>query len=105
MPSWLPVAIWGIPLLIALLTALVPWAAAALAHRIAAMLMAVATGLAGWMAVLSLRSGETFSGPHATWLDLGSFTLGVGVYVDPMGAVMALIVCLLATLVLVFNAW
>ena len=102
---WLPLAIWGIPLVVAVLTALVPWAAAALAHRFAAAAMAVATGLAGWMAVLSLRSGEAFSGPHATWLDLGSFTLGVGVYVDPMGAVMALIVCLLATLVLVFNAW
>jgi NADH:ubiquinone oxidoreductase subunit 5 (subunit L)/multisubunit Na+/H+ antiporter MnhA subunit len=105
MAPWLPVAIWCIPLLIAVLTALVPWGAAALAHRVAATGMAVATGLAGWMAVLSLHSGEAFSGPHATWLDLGSFTLGVGVYVDPMGAVMALIVCLLSTLVLVFNAW
>ena len=105
MAPWLPIAIWAIPLLVAVLTALVPWGAAALAHRFAAAAMAVATGLAGWMAVLSLRSGEAFSGPHATWLDAGSFTLGVGVYVDPMGAVMALIVCLLATLVLVFNAW
>ena len=105
MPSWLPVAIWFIPLLIAGFTALVPWTGAVLAHRFAAAAMGVATGLAGWMAALSLRSGEAFSGPHATWLDLGSFTLGVGVYVDPMGAVMALIVCLLATLVLVFNAW
>lgn len=105
MAPWLPIAIWGIPLFVAVLTALVPWGAAALAHRFAAAAMAVATGLAGWMAALSLQSGEVFHGPHATWLDVGSFTLGVGVYVDPMGAVMALIVCLLATLVLVFNAW
>src|SRR5262245_49561701 len=105
MPSWLPIAIWAIPLLIAVFTALVPWTGAALAHRFAAAAMGVATALSGWMAAVSLRSGEAFSGPHATWLDLGSFTLGVGVYVDPMGALMALIVCLLATLVLVFNAW
>lgn len=104
-PLGLPVAIWLAPLLAALVTALVPRSRPGLAHGIAAFACATATALALWMASVVVPAGSGFQGPHATWLDLGSFVLGVGTFVDPMGAIMTVIVCLLATLVLVFNAW
>ncbi|MBL9079079.1 MAG: NADH-quinone oxidoreductase subunit L [Planctomycetes bacterium] len=75
------------------------------AHAVAAAAMLVATLLAVPMAVEVVGSGAVVVGPHATWLDLGRFTLGVGTMVDPTGAVLAAIVALLATVVLVFNAW
>ena len=104
-PNWLPVAIGIVPLATALAVGLLPRRAADAAHWLAAAAMAVGTALAGWQALAVVGAGTAVQGPHATWLDLGSFTLGIGVYVDPMGAVMALIVCLLGTLVLLFNRW
>src|SRR5262249_62178555 len=89
----------------ALLVGRLPWAQAALARRVAAALLAADTVLAAWMAIAVVAAGAPFTGPHATWIDTGALSFGVGVYVDPMGAVMALIVCGLATAVLVFNAW
>ncbi len=108
-PGWVSVAIALIPLLTALGVGLLPRARADLAHGIAAAAMAACTALCVWLAIDIVGSGQAVQGPHATWLQLGSdggsFTLGIGTYVDPMGAVMALIVCGLATVVLVFNAW
>lgn len=104
-PGWLPVVIWLLPLAAALLTGRVSWSRASVAHGIGVGFLVVATALAAWMGVNVVRDGGAFQGPHADWLDLGSFTLGVGIYVDPMGAIMAVIVCALATLVLLFNAW
>ncbi|MFY9341875.1 MAG: proton-conducting transporter membrane subunit, partial [Planctomycetota bacterium] len=78
---------------------------AARAHAVAATAMAVATACAVAMAIEVVPAHATIAGAHATWLDLGSFTLSVGTMVDPMAAVMAVIVTLLATAVLVFNAW
>ena len=76
-----------------------------LAHGTAALVMLGATGLAAWLAVQVVGSGATVAGPHATWLDCGRFTLGVGTMVDPMAAIMAVIVSALGAAVLVFNAW
>ncbi|MBK8097960.1 MAG: NADH-quinone oxidoreductase subunit L [Planctomycetes bacterium] len=61
-------------------------------------------GLSLWQAIAVLRNG-TVRGPHFTWLDLSAFTLEVGVFADPMGAILAVLVCLLATAVLLFNRW
>ena len=105
MPDWLPVVLWLLPLGTAALVGCLPQRAAGTAHLLAAAAMAIATGLAGWLAATVLGSGTAVQGPHATWLDLGTFTLGIGVYVDAMGAVMALLVCLLGTLVLLYNRW
>lgn len=92
-----------LPLAAAAVCALVR--SARLAHLLAGVVMAVATAIAAGIAIDVVGSGATVAGPHATWLDLGSFTLGVGTMVDPMAAVMALIVCALGVAVLVFNAW
>jgi NADH-quinone oxidoreductase subunit L len=97
--------IWLLPLAVALLLLFAPWSRGMLAHRVAALLMAVDTGFAALLAKGVISTGETVTGPHATWLDAGTFSLGVGVYADAMGAVMALIVCFLGTFVLIFNAW
>ena len=104
-PTWLPVTIWLLPLVSALLAGRAPWSKAGPAHGVSAAAMAAATALAVWMASMVLHGGALAAPVHATWLDLGSFTLGVGVQVDAMAAVMTVIVCLLATLVLAFNAW
>ena len=102
-PSWLTTAILLAPLAAALLTVLI--ARPHLAHAVAALIMAGCTGLATWLAVLIVPQHAVHQGLHAAWLDLGGFTLGVGTYADAMGAIMALIVALLATVVLVYNAW
>lgn len=104
-PGWLPITVWLLPLVAALLVVRLPWGKAALAHHVATAMMAVTTGLASWMAIVIVRNGASFQGPHLQWLDATSFTLGIGVFVDPMGAILALLVCLLATAVLVFNTW
>jgi len=101
-PTWLTTAILFAPLAAAVLTLLVP--RASLAHGLAATIMAGCTVLAAWLAILVVPHGVTFQGPHIPWLDLGNFTLGLGTYADPMGAIMAVIVGLLATVVLVYNA-
>ena len=101
-PAWLTVTILLAPLGAAVLTAMIR--RASIAHGLAAAVMAGCTGLSIWLASL-LEPSQTYVGPHATWLDLGGFTLGVGTYVDGIGAMMTIIVCLLATLVLVYNAW
>ncbi|MBL9078061.1 MAG: NADH-quinone oxidoreductase subunit L [Planctomycetes bacterium] len=105
MPNWLPLFVWLVPLSAALVTGRLPWRSAGAAHGIATGMLAATTALAVWMTSIVLRSGGTFAGPHFDWLDLGSFSLGVGVMVDPMAAIMAVIVGLLATLVMAFNAW
>ena len=104
-PLWLPVLVWMLPLFAAIVTAFVPRERGGVAHGLAAVVLLVATALAVWMATVVVPAGSGFQGPHVTWLDLGSFTLGAGTYVDPMGAIMSVIVCFLATLVLVYNAW
>ena len=96
------VLVWLLPLFAALVCTRLR--SPGLAHGIAAVVMAIATALAATMAI-AVVGGGTITGPHATWLELGTFTLGVGTYIDAMAAVMALIVCALATGVLVFNAW
>ncbi|MBL8751828.1 MAG: NADH-quinone oxidoreductase subunit L [Planctomycetes bacterium] len=96
------VLVWLLPLAAAVVCTRLR--SAALAHGFAAVVLAVATALAATMA-FAVVGGTPVVGPHLTWLDLGSFTLGVGTYVDGMAAVMAVIVCALATGVLVFNAW
>ncbi|MCC6784556.1 MAG: NADH-quinone oxidoreductase subunit L [Planctomycetes bacterium] len=101
----LPAVILAIPVLAALACAAVPRARPGLAHAGAALAMGVATLLAVILAVEVVGGGVPVQGPHVTWLDLGTFTFGLGTLVDPMGAIMTVIVCLLATLVLVFNAW
>jgi NADH-quinone oxidoreductase subunit L len=104
-PSWLPVVVWVLPLLVALVVAVLPRRAAGLAHGLAAASLGVGLLLAIWQACAVLGEGQVFSGPHTTWLDLGTFTLGVGVHVDAMAAIMTGIVYLLGTLVLLFNRW
>jgi NADH-quinone oxidoreductase subunit L len=104
-PGWLPLVIWFLPLATALIVSRVAWSRAALAHGVAASAMAVTTLLSIWLAKQVVSSDHSMIGPHVKWLDLGSIVLGFGVYLDPMGAVMTVIVCLLATLVLLFNAW
>jgi NADH:ubiquinone oxidoreductase subunit 5 (subunit L)/multisubunit Na+/H+ antiporter MnhA subunit len=101
--GWLALAVLLLPLAAALVAAAARRPGSA--HGIAALAMAADTVLAGVLAVRVVGAGAVEHGPHATWIDLGAFTLGAGVLVDPMGAILALIVCLLATLVLVFNAW
>jgi NADH-quinone oxidoreductase subunit L len=102
-PDWLSTTILLTPLAAAVLTLLVP--RANLAHALAATIMAGCTGLAAWLAMLVVPHALHAQGPHIAWLDLGGFVLGMGTFVDPMGAIMAVIVCLLATLVLTYNAW
>ncbi len=102
-PGWLTTAILFAPLASALLV--LPLRSAALAHGLAALIMAGCTGLAAWLALVIVPHGVTYQGAHIPWLDLGGFTLGLGTYADAMGAIMAVIVGLLATLVLVYNAW
>jgi NADH-quinone oxidoreductase subunit L len=102
------VAVLLLPLLAAVATSLLRSPRAA--HTLAAVVMAAATVLAADMAIDVAGTGADVAGPHTAWLTVssgagGSFTLGVGTFVDPMAAVMALIVCVLATAVLVFNAW
>lgn len=104
-PGWLPLVIWFLPLATALIVSRVAWSRAALAHGVAASAMGVTTLLSIWLAKQVVSSDHSMIGPHVKWLDLGSIVLGFGVYLDPMGAVMTVIVCLLATLVLLFNAW
>ncbi len=104
-PSWLPVVVWMLPLLVAVLVGLLPSRAASLAHGLAAGSLGGGLLLAVWQAAAVVGQGQAFEGPHTTWLDLGTFTLGVGVYVDAMAAIMAVIVYLLAVLVLLFNRW
>jgi NADH-quinone oxidoreductase subunit L len=96
------VVVWLLPFAAALVCTRIR--SAALAHGFAAVVLAVATALAATMAI-AVVGGTPVVGPHVDWLELGTFTLGVGTYVDGMAAVMAVIVCLLATGVLVFNAW
>jgi len=102
-PTWLTTAILFAPLAAAVLTLLVP--RANLAHGLAATIMAGCTALAAWLAILVVPHGVTYQGPHIPWLDLGGFTLGLGTFADPMGAIMAVIVALLATVVLIYNSW
>ncbi|MFO1055243.1 MAG: proton-conducting transporter membrane subunit [Planctomycetota bacterium] len=104
-PDWLPVVILAIPLLAAVVCAILPRRLDGIAHAVAAVPMAVATALSVWMAQLALPSPVAQQGPHLTWLDLGSFALGAGVSVDGIAAVMTVIVCGLATAVLVYNSW
>ena len=104
-PSWLPVVVLVLPLLTAVLVGLLPRRSPGLAHGLAAALLGAGLCLALWQATAVLGHGQAFVGPHATWLDLGAFTLGVGVYVDAMATIMAGIVYLLAVLVLLFNRW
>ncbi len=65
---------------------------------------AVAVG-ALWLCAQIVPGHLTWQGPHAVWMDLGSLAFGVGVFLDPMGAVMAAIVGLLATGVLIYTSW
>ena len=102
-PGSLSVAILALPLVAALLVGRVRDGARA--HGLAAVLMGVAAVLAALLALDVVGGDLVVQGPHATWLDLGAFTLGVGTFIDPMAAVMTLIVTVLATAVLVFNAW
>jgi NADH-quinone oxidoreductase subunit L len=104
-PGWLTISILLAPLAAAVATLLVPRSRPAAAHAIGALVMASCTALALCLAAQVVPHGLTVQGPHTTWLDLGGFVLGVGTFVDPMGAIMAVIVCLLATLVLIYNAW
>jgi NADH-quinone oxidoreductase subunit L len=104
-PGWLPVAIVLLPLAASVLTALVPRGRPGLAHGLGAGVLALAAGLALWQAITVVVGDLRVQGPHAVWLALPAIDLGVGVFVDPFGAVMALIVCLLAALVVVYNAW
>ncbi|HLQ37224.1 MAG TPA: proton-conducting transporter membrane subunit, partial [Planctomycetota bacterium] len=101
----LALAIVLLPLLTTALLAMLPRTRAAFGHALGAAVLALCTALAVWLCIQVVPGGAAVQGPHATWLELETFRLGVGVYVDPMGALMALIVCLLATTVLVFNAW
>ncbi|MCX8039449.1 MAG: proton-conducting transporter membrane subunit [Planctomycetota bacterium] len=102
-PEWLSSAIVLIPLAAALLAA--PLRSAGLAHALAATAMAAATALAVWLAWLIVPTGLSWQGPRLVWLDLGSWALSLGTMVDSQAAIMGVIVCLLATLVLIFNAW
>lgn len=102
-PGALSVVILLLPLATAVLVGRVRDAARA--HAIAAVLMGVAAVLAALLAIDVVGHGLVVQGPHVQWLDLGRFTLGVGTFVDPMAAVMTLVVTVLATAVLVFNAW
>jgi NADH-quinone oxidoreductase subunit L len=97
------VAVLSLPLGAAALCALLR--SAKLAHAVAALAMVVAAVFAVGIAIDVVGSGATVAGPHAAWLDCGGFTLGVGTMIDPMGAVMASIVCVLGVAVLVFNSW
>ncbi len=105
MPAWLSTAVLLAPLLAAVAALLVPLRRPLLAHGVAAAVMAGCTGLAVWMAAPVLAGGQPWQGPRAEWLDLGGLAIGLGTFVDPMGAVLAVIVGLLATLVLVYNTW
>ncbi len=105
MPNWLPVLIVLLPLAAAILVVRCPWSRPGLAHGVAALALGADFVLALWMAVVVVPGGVGVQGPHVAWADLSAFVLGVGVYVDPMAAIMAVIVCLLGTLVLLFNAW
>lgn len=104
-PAWLAPTILLAPLGLAVLGTLVPRSKPGLAHGLAAAGMAACTGLALWLAALVLGAGTPVQGLHATWIDAGAFALGLGTFVDGMGAVMTVIVCLLATGVLAYNAW
>ena len=99
----LGVVVLLIPLAAALLTSRVR--DAGLAHAIGAIAMAACTLFAVVLAIDVVGSGVAVQGPHLRWLELGAFELGAGTFVDPLGAVMAVIVTALATLVLVFDAW
>ena len=104
-PAWLSSTILLIPLGLALLALLIPRSRPGLAHGLAALGMAGCTALAVWLATLIVPGDHSYQGPHLPWLDLGGLVLGVGTFVDPMGAIMTVIVGLLATLVLIYNAW
>lgn len=104
-PSSLPPLLVAVPFAAAVLSALLPWRRAALAHWLATAAMAIDTGLAVWLAIGVVGSGTPVHGAHAMWLPLGALELGIGTFADPMGAIMAVIVCALATLVLAFNTW
>jgi len=96
-----------LPLAAAALLALLPWSRAMLAHRVGALAMALATVLAAQLAFAAVQAGRgaVLPGHHLTWVDAGNLAFGIGTMADPMGAVMSLVVCLLGTLVLVFNGW
>lgn len=104
-PPWLAPTILLAPLGYAVLALLAPRSRPGLAHAAGAAVMAACTALAVWLAVAVVPHGAAVQGAHVPWLDLGGFVLGLGTYVDPMGAIMTVIVCLLATFVLVYNAW
>jgi NADH-quinone oxidoreductase subunit L len=101
----LPLVVLALPVFAASACACLPRTRPGLAHGLAAAAMGVATLLAVVIAFEVVGRGEAVQGPHLTWLELGTFRFGVGTFVDPMGAIMMTIVCLLATLVLVFDAW
>ena len=67
--------------------------------------MAAVAAAGLWLCAQIVPGHVTWQGPHALWLDLGSLAFGVGIYLDPMGAVMAAIVGILATAVLVYTSW
>lgn len=106
-PANLQLSILMLPLGAAVLLALVPWTRAMLAHRVAALVMATATVLAVQLlfACLQAGPGAVLPGVHVRWLEVGGLLLGLGTMADAMGSVMSLVVCLLGTLVLVFNGW
>ncbi|MEY3162182.1 MAG: hypothetical protein RIT25_2173, partial [Planctomycetota bacterium] len=104
-PAGLQLSILLLPLGAAVLLAFAPWARAMLAHRVAAFVMATATVLAFQLVFACLLADAPLPGVHVRWLEVGGLLLGLGTMADAMGSVMSLVVCLLGTLVLVFNGW
>lgn len=78
---------------------------------LAILVMAVCTALSVGQAlhVCSSSEAQPLLSHLATWLILpgphGPLTLNLGLWVDPLAALMTVVVCLLATLVLVFTTW
>lgn len=103
-PTWVPVALILLPLLAALLGGLLRQRAG-VAHAAAGLLLGLSAVLAAWQAVAVVGSEAALVGASCTWLDLGTWQLAIGVMVDPLGALMALVVAVLGTLVLAFNRW
>ena len=104
-PAWLPVAVLFTPVVLSACAWVAPKAAGVWCRWLAIVSMAAATVACCWLAGVLLPGSGSWQSSRLTWLDLGSWSIGLGLFLDPMGIVLAAIVCGLATLVLVATTW
>ena len=68
-----------------------------------AVVLGTASSLLSIAAFLRVLDGQTFSGDLYTWIHLGSFSVTIGFWVDPLTSVMLLLVTIVSTIIYLYS--